>query len=300
MVKNLAEKAQLSSPIIIYNRTTSRAEKLHESVPHTTVAKTLEDAVHPADIIYICLGDDAAVTETVDAIAKLSSSNKSSKDTKKLIVDCSTIHPDTTTTISSTLGSSGYDFIAMPVFGAPAMADSGQLIAIPAGPSASWDAIAPYTKDVIARAVIPLADQPPSKATTLKLLGNTFILNMVSTLAESHVVAETSGLGTDVLHKWIETMWPGPYTAYSTRMLSGDYWKREEPLFAVDLARKDARHAMALAKNGKGDGEGGITLGNVMNGDALLKKVKEEKGPKGDLAGMYGAKRMEAGLPYEN
>ena len=31
-------------------------------------------------------------------------------------------------------------------------------------------------------------------------------------------------------------------------MTSGDYHKREEPLFAVDLARKDAGHAMALAK----------------------------------------------------
>lgn len=30
-------------------------------------------------------------------------------------------------------------------------------------------------------------------------------------------------------------------------MLSGDYYKREEPLFAVDLARKDARHAQSIA-----------------------------------------------------
>ena len=237
----------------------------------------------------------------MDAIAKLSSPKNTSK---KLVVDCSTIHPDTTTKISSTLTAAGYAFIAMPVFGAPAMADAGQLIAIPAGPAADLAAVEPYTINVIARASIPLPDSPPSKATTLKLLGNTFILNMVSTLAESHVVAETSGLGTDVLHKWIETMWPGPYTAYSTRMLSGDYWKREEPLFAVDLARKDAGHAMDLARRGGGgeggEGKGGIKLGNVLNGDALLKKVKEVKGAKGDLAGMYGAKRMEAGLPYEN
>jgi hypothetical protein len=30
-------------------------------------------------------------------------------------------------------------------------------------------------------------------------------------------------------------------------MYIGDYYKRQEPLFAVDLSRKDARHALDLA-----------------------------------------------------
>jgi len=41
-------------------------------------------------------------------------------------------------------------------------------------------------------------------------------------------LAETSGLGVDNLHKFIELMFPGPYTAYSNRMREGDYFKREE------------------------------------------------------------------------
>jgi 3-hydroxyisobutyrate dehydrogenase-like beta-hydroxyacid dehydrogenase len=62
----------------------------------------------------------------------------------------------------------------------------------------------------------------------LKIIGNTFVLSMVETLAEGHVLAEKTGLGAEMLHKFIETMFPGPYTAYSNRMLSGDYYKREE------------------------------------------------------------------------
>jgi 3-hydroxyisobutyrate dehydrogenase-like beta-hydroxyacid dehydrogenase len=65
-------------------------------------------------------------------------------------------------------------------------------------------------------------------------------------------------------------------------------------LFAVDLARKDARHAMALAE------AGGARMKNVELADSYLKVVKEQQGEKGDIAGIYGAKRVEAGLPFGN
>ncbi|KAK3104282.1 hypothetical protein LTR53_018541, partial [Teratosphaeriaceae sp. CCFEE 6253] len=99
------------------------------------------------------------------------------------------------------------------------------------------------------RAEIDYSDQPCGAATRLKIIGNTFIVNMVETLSEGHVLAEKSGLGSENLHAFIETMFPGPYTAYSKRLLTGDYYKREEPLFNVHLARKDAGHAKALAES---------------------------------------------------
>jgi 3-hydroxyisobutyrate dehydrogenase-like beta-hydroxyacid dehydrogenase len=83
-------------------------------------------------------------------------------------------------------------------------------------------------------------------------------------------------------------------SAYSTRMLSGDYHKREEPLFAVDLARKDARHAMSLAK------AAGTRLKIVEVGDGHLEMVETYKGDTGDIAAIYGSVRQEAGLKFEN
>lgn len=108
------------------------------------------------------------------------------------------------------------------------MADAGQLVCVLAGPSAEVDKVKPYTTGVMGRAIIDYSGQPHGRATLLKVIGNTFILNMVETLSEGHVVAEKSGLGTDNLHQFIETMFPGPYTAYSTRLRQGDYYKREE------------------------------------------------------------------------
>ena len=112
--------------------------------------------------------------------------------------------------------------------------------------------------------------------------------------AAKAVFAEKSGLGTEHLHQLMEMLFPAPYAAYSKRMLSGDYYKREEPLFAVDLARKDMGHAMNLAK------AAGTRLLNIETADAHLVKVKEHAGAKGDLPGIYGAVRQEAGLKYEN
>ena len=59
-------------------------------------------------------------------------------------------------------------------------------------------------------------------------------------------------------------MFPGPYAAYSGRMMSGDYYKREEPLFKARLARKDAGIAKDLAKKSgfEKNGNNGVGYSN--------------------------------------
>ncbi|KAM5348494.1 hypothetical protein ACJ41O_008318 [Fusarium nematophilum] len=289
MTKNIVEKGNLDSPLLLYNRSTQRAVDLSDALPEgkTEVVKTLAEGISRADVIFSCIANDEAVKETYKTL--LGNNVKG-----KLFIESSTIHPETTEAIARDVVANGAEFVAAPVFGAPAMAESGQLIGVLAGPAASVARARPWFKGVTARAEIDLADQPYGKALTLKVLGNTFILNMIEQLAEAHVVAEMSGLGNGPIHQLIEAMFPGPYTAYSTRMLSGDYHKRKEPLFAVDLARKDARHALSLAE------AAGVRLGNVETGDAHLAQVKEHAGPKGDIAGIYGAVRKEAGLKFEN
>ncbi|KAK3954588.1 6-phosphogluconate dehydrogenase [Pseudoneurospora amorphoporcata] len=289
MSANIVEKANLDQPLLIYNRTKQRCIELSEKLPpgKTEIVESVAEGVSKADIIFNILSNDAVVEASIDEILK--------NDVKgKLIVECSTIHPDTTEKIAQQVEDAGAQFVAAPVFGAPAMADAGQLVGVLAGPKASVDRARPYFKGVTSKTEINMSDEPYRKALTLKLIGNTFILNMVEQIAEGHVLAEKSGLGTHYLHEWIEGMFPGPYAAYSTRMLTGDYYKRDYPLFTVDLARKDAGHAMRLAK------EAGVKLRNVETGDAHLAELRAHVGEKGDIAGIYGAVRMENGLPYEN
>ncbi|KAH8586445.1 hypothetical protein B0O99DRAFT_644465 [Bisporella sp. PMI_857] len=289
MCKNLVGKGQLDKPLIIYNRTEKRSTDLSKSFPEgkLAVATSIGDLVSKSDIIFTCLGDDAAVSDSINTALQINV-------TGKLFVDCSTVHPDTSEALAKKITEAGGEFVACPVFGAPPMAESGQLICVLAGPSKSVDKVKPYTTGVVGRAIVDFSNQPVGKATLLKVVGNTFIFNMVEALSEGHVLAEKSGLGSENLHQFIETLFPGPYTAYSTRMMSGDYYKREEPLMPVDWARKDIRHARALAE------KAGVRLGDLEVADEHLKEVKEHMGPRGDIASIYGAVRKEGGLKFEN
>ena len=86
------------------------------------------------------------------------------------------------------------------------------------------------------RADIDFSDQIPAKASQLKIIGNTFILNMIECVSEGHTLAEKSGLGSDNLHQFIENLFPGVYAAYSTRMMGGDYYKRDKVRKIRDLS----------------------------------------------------------------
>ena len=288
MVKNLVEKGQYDGPILIYNRTFSRAEELASKLTSgkSKAVSSIDEAVKGADIIFTCVGDDKAVTDTLDTALKVPEAKG------KLFVDCSTIHPDTTDKLAKTVTSAGAEFVACPVFGAPAMADSGQLVCVLAGPSAQVEKVKPFCKDVMGRAIIDFSDQPHGTATRLKIIGNTFVLSMVETLSAGHVLAEKSGLGSENLHQFLEAMFPGPYVAYSKRMMEGAYHKNP-PLFTAPLALKDATHAKALAD------EAGAKMKALEVADKHLREVIEHQGEKGDIASIYGAVRKESGLKYE-
>ncbi|KKZ67562.1 hypothetical protein EMCG_06796 [[Emmonsia] crescens] len=302
MIRNLVAKFPLQTPLIIHNRTQSRATDLASKLPKpVTIALTVTDAVAPSSIIFICLGDDSTVTETLNTA--ISNCNIAGK----LFVDCSTVHPDTTRREAKLIESHGGLFVACPVFGTPPVADAGQLICVLAGKKELVERVKPFCAGVMGRVNLDMSTSPtgatgddeaalvdPGRASLLKVLGNSLGLNMVDAVAEAMVVAEKSGLGVDSLHSLLELMFQGPYVTYSNRMRSGEYHKREEPLFAVDLARKDAKHAMDVAS------AVGIRMRGVELADEHLQGVKNHEGEKGDLAAIYGVVREEGGLKFEN
>ncbi|KAI0433485.1 NAD binding domain of 6-phosphogluconate dehydrogenase-domain-containing protein [Xylaria sp. FL1042] len=290
MCKNLVLKGNLEKPLILYNRTKKRSEDLAATLPagKTEVVDSIEQGVKKADIIFTIVSNDAAVKEAVGAILQ--------SDVKgKLIVDCSTIHPNTTKEVAENVLAKGAEFIASPVFGAPAAADAGMLIFLPAGPKSSIEKMRPYTTGVMGRAETPFDDKPYETSLKLKLLGNTFVINMVTQLGEGLVLAEKCGVGVEPVKQFVDLLFGGVYSGYADRMVKGTYWKMDEPLFSADNARKDAGHAISMAR------EAGVELKLIKEGDEYLKVVADHAGgAKGDIAGIYGAARKLNGLKYEN
>lgn len=109
MCKNLIEKGNLEKPLIVFNRTAQRAIDLNSKFPSkkSSVASSISDAVSKSDIIFTCLGDDAAVRDTITSALK-------ENVKEKLFVDCSTVHPDTTDELANMIQAQGAEFVACP------------------------------------------------------------------------------------------------------------------------------------------------------------------------------------------
>lgn len=122
---------------------------------------------------------------------------------KKLFVDLSTVHPDTTTSIAAKIQEPSGRSIASPVFGAPTMAEAGKVICVWAGAKDAVRQVTPYTAGVIAKSFIYFSDQAPAKVSQLKIMGINFAIIMVETIAEKLVVAGKSDLGIDALHHFL-------------------------------------------------------------------------------------------------
>ncbi|KAJ6258633.1 hypothetical protein Dda_6681 [Drechslerella dactyloides] len=291
MVPNLAKKYPLETPLLIFNRKLAKAHDLAATLAseNTTVsvAKTVADLVQRSDIVFTCLANDAAITDTINAAVA------SGDIAGKLFVDSSTVAPGCTDSLSELLVAKGARFVAAPVFGVPAVAVAGQLTYVLAAKNEAWiDEVIPFTTGVMGKTYIELRGKPPGTASLMKLSGNHFVLSMVLTLSESMTLASKSGLGEEAIVQFVEAVFGGPYPGYAKRMLSGDY-ATSQPKFSVDNALKDAHHIEDVAE------ANGMKLATMQEVIRLLGIVKQTVGAEGDMPGMYGALRTELGLPYK-
>lgn len=118
---------------------------------------------------------------------------------------------------------------------------------------------------------------------------------MVEALSEAFVLAEKSKLSADSLHAWLEVMYGKPYTTYFNRLKNGEYYLGA-PYWGARLALKDYRHAKSLADSG-GVEVKGLDVAGKHTQDIIDYYGDENKG---DIAGLYGIVRQEAGLDFEN
>ncbi|KAL6712851.1 hypothetical protein ACLMJK_009563 [Lecanora helva] len=285
MTANLVAKGHLKSPLIIYNRTQQRAEEHGSKIGNCVVARNLEELIDACDVIWTCLVDEEAVSEIFALILKLHIEGK-------LFVECSTIPPDATSQLAQHIQDKRASFVAMPVFGEPGMAREGNLICVPAGSESCIKRIQPYLDGVICRAVIDLSGENPAKATLLKNIGNVLIMTTIEQIAEALVFAEKSGLGTRHMKSLISTMFPRPpHTVYSSKMVNGDYAKGES-IVGVGKAKTLASRIQDLALASK------TSLKSYKVAVDHLTVAEAEAGPRCDIMGIYGAVRVESGLPF--
>ncbi|KAI0975674.1 hypothetical protein F4678DRAFT_277336 [Xylaria arbuscula] len=293
MAKNIHTylQSQPGAPLCFYNRTASRGDAL-EAIGGERCASVSELATR-CGIVFISASDDAAVESIVEQII-----SSGPGLANKVIVDTTTIHPNTTKAISEKLGAHGARFAATPVFGATPVAEQGKLLIAFAGPDDVYDAIAPFLKGVVAREVL-LVGKEPEKATLLKTTGNFMMAGLMEIIAEAHVFAEKTGLGADVLERLLELNFGTVAHSDSIRMTTGVYMpgKGETPWSDLNLALKDVGHGVDSAK------QVGVSLKVGNTALEHLKRAKEYSDENGrrplDSSSLYGIVRQDSGLDFQ-
>ncbi|KAI8263219.1 hypothetical protein K4K58_013184 [Colletotrichum sp. SAR11_239] len=210
----------------------------------------------------------------------------------KTLVDCSTIHPDTAAAVSETLQEAGAVFIAAPVFGASPVAQAGRLIFAMAGPQTTIQRLEPLVLDVMGRKVINMGEDV-TKSPMLKVTGNVLLVVFLEAIAETQVLAEHNGIGTNAMEELIFENFGPVLGSYSRRMTSGSWAPKEGWAgFAVSNTIKDAKHALRVA------GDLGVRMPALDIATNNMLSARAYGGENLDGAALYGTLRSQAGLPF--
>ena len=221
--------------VVVWNRTRSKADTV--ATNGISVADTVAEAVHGADVVVTMLFDaDAVVQIAADLVPALGAD--------AVWLQSTTVGPAGGARIAAESGSDR--IVDAPMLGTKAPAEQGNLVALLSGPTALIDAAGPALDAMTARSVV--AGDALGKASALKLACNAWVVSITSATAQSIALAE--GLEVDPA-LFLASIEGGPTdSAYAQlkgkAMIGGDY----TPSFAVDGALKDTgliRDALAGA-----------------------------------------------------
>jgi 3-hydroxyisobutyrate dehydrogenase-like beta-hydroxyacid dehydrogenase len=222
----------------VYNRTRSKAEPLAD-LGAKVVDKPIElagcDIVFiivsgPKDVISVTTGPDGVLTDE---------SNKPS-----VLVDITTIDPDTSAHVRRQAADLGVDLIAAPVSGNPKVVKSGQLTIVASGPQAAYDKARPLIEH-LGKKVTYVGDA--DQARLVKICHNLMLGIVAQTMAETSVLVEKAGVSrADYLEFLNESVMGSVFTRYkSPAYVNLDY----TPTFTWDLLRKDFELGLSAGRD---------------------------------------------------
>lgn len=255
-----------------WNRTQAKAAPL--AADGATVTETADEAVRGADVIVTMLNDGLSVAAALTAAS-------SGVRRGQILLQCSTVGIDATAELAQRAADLGLVYLDAPVSGTKQPAEQGALTVFVAGPSAARPLVGPVLDAIGQRTV--WVDEAPGAASRLKLVVNTWVINLVGSIAECLNLAE--GLSVDP-QSFLDVMKGGPLdSAYlqgkSAAVLSGDL----TPSFALSTALKDTRLILEAAQRS------GVTLDLVAASAGRFERAEAAGHGDEDMIATYYAGR---------
>ena len=224
--------------VILHNRSHGRAAALADELG-AVLADTPADAAAGADVAITMLADGPAVHATWGGADGLVAGAHSGG----VLVDCSTVPPDTLSTYEPSVRERGSGILDAPVSGSTKLAEAGQLTVMAGGRTEDLER-ARAALDLIARQITHVG--PLGNGAALKLAVNALIFALNNSVSEALVLAERAGLDRALAYDVFASSAAGaPYIGYKREAFVDA--EGAPVAFSLDLAEKDLRLIGELA-----------------------------------------------------
>lgn len=233
MCKNLL---QAGYQLVVWNRTTEKAQAISTLGAH--IAENPRQVANQTNIICICVSDTPDVEEVIFSTDGVLTAAKSGT----LIIDFSTINPNTTKAIAEKLRIKGMQFIDAPVSGGSEGAQNGTLSIMAGGEPDQIQRAMPIFESV-GKTITHIG--PNGAGQMAKLVNQILVVINMLAVSEALLFAKAGDLDLETTLHAVEKGAAGSWML-SNRGIQAihNYW---QPGFTIDLQQKDLRLVLNTA-----------------------------------------------------
>lgn len=213
-----------------WNRTPKTSPVLQEA--DLRVTPDLATALEGAEVVMYCLSDDKAVDDLVFGSHNLLELVPNGA----VVIDLSTIDPETSAKERQAFEAKGHSFLDAPVFGTKGEAEGAGLWIVVGGPRDVFESVLPLFQ-AISETVHYMGEG--GKGTAMKLVGNLLVASQLQALGEALTLAKKAGLNLADVQEVLDVAdFRTPiYYGVGRGAQAGDYTVN----FALKLMLKDAK-----------------------------------------------------------
>ncbi len=222
--------ARAGLDLAVHNRTPERAAALLSEVGCRLLELPAEAAAW-ADVVITMLADDAAVRATYEGDDGLLAGAHDGV----VLVDMSTVRPDTITSFETRARAVGAGILDSPVSGSVHLAEAGTLTLMVGGEAADLERARPAL-EAVSKTIFHMG--PLGTGAAMKLAVNTVIFGLNGAVAEALVLAEAAGIDRGLAYDVIAGGAAGaPYVGYKRAAFVEP--EATPVAFSLDLTEKD-------------------------------------------------------------
>jgi 3-hydroxyisobutyrate dehydrogenase-like beta-hydroxyacid dehydrogenase len=231
--------ARAGLELVLWNRDSEKARPVADATG-ADVASTAAEASAAADVVVSSLADDDAVrTVYLEADGVCAGVRPDA-----IVLDTSTIDPDTAREIGAKVDDTGAGFLDSPVSGSVATVEAGALTIMVGGDARLLDRARPVLETISAR-IIHVGERGAGSAA--KLAVNALVHGLNVALSEALVLAEKAGVERSIAYEVFASGAGGaPFVQYKREAY--EHPEDAAVAFSLDLVAKDLELITGLAR----------------------------------------------------